>query len=248
MTTENKLMREALEAAKAELMGVLDSCNAERVHHDGDEFHERLNLIEAALTTPAAEVPEAMSDEPALPEPITIEWPSLHSHALGCGVEDRGISDRYEAAEYGWQEGCDRAASCVPDQLFAPDQMRAYARQYAQWLARAAVPSVPEGWKLVPVEPTPKMLVALWDHRDSMAGQSENRIARAGYAALLTAAPQAPADAGVVMDAERLDWLLWRIPGDALRHCVGELSDTSNGAEFRAAIDAAMSAQAGGAA
>lgn len=40
-------------------------------------------------------------------------------------------------------------------------------------------------------------------------------------------------------DAERLDWLLWRLPGDAIRYCVGELSDTSDGDEFRAAIDRA---------
>jgi hypothetical protein len=41
-------------------------------------------------------------------------------------------------------------------------------------------------------------------------------------------------------DSERLDWLLWKLPGDALRYVVGELSDTSSDAEFRAAIDAAM--------
>jgi hypothetical protein len=41
-------------------------------------------------------------------------------------------------------------------------------------------------------------------------------------------------------DAARLDWLLWKLPGDAIRHCVGEISDTSDGAEFRAAIDGAM--------
>lgn len=44
-------------------------------------------------------------------------------------------------------------------------------------------------------------------------------------------------------DAERMDWLLWKLPGDALRHVVFELSDTSSGAEFRAAIDAAMKGQ-----
>lgn len=65
---------------------------------------------------------------PPLPDPIDIDWPELHSQALGCGVEDRNITDRYEAAEYGWQDGVDRAAECVPDQLFDSDQMRAYAR------------------------------------------------------------------------------------------------------------------------
>ena len=47
-------------------------------------------------------------------------------------------------------------------------------------------------YKLVPVEPTPGMLYAMWQHREAMRGQSENKIARASYAELLAAAPQAP--------------------------------------------------------
>ena len=52
-----------------------------------------------------------------------------------------------------------------------------------------------------------------------------------------------PAPAPLSDDTERLEWLLWKLPGDALRYVVGELADTSSGAEFRAAIDAAMAAQ-----
>lgn len=58
-------------------------------------------------------------------------------------------------------------------------------------LAASPQPAAPEGWKLVPIEPTPRMLAAMWDHRDRMAGRSENNIARAGYAAMLAAAPAA---------------------------------------------------------
>jgi hypothetical protein len=60
-----------------------------------------------------------------------------------------------------------------------------------------AAPAVPDGWRLVPVEPTNAMLHALWKHRDAMRGQSENKIARASYSAMLDAAPSAaPAQAG----------------------------------------------------
>jgi hypothetical protein len=45
--------------------------------------------------------------------------------------------------------------------------------------------------------------------------------------------------AGLREDAERLDFLLHKLPGDSLRYVLGELSDTSDEAEFRAAIDAA---------
>lgn len=48
--------------------------------------------------------------------------------------------------------------------------------------------TVPEGFVLVPKEPTPAMLYALWEHRDQMTGQSENKIARKGYASMLAAA------------------------------------------------------------
>lgn len=54
---------------------------------------------------------------------------------------------------------------------------------------RAAQPTEPDGWKLVPIEPTPAMLHALWQHRDAMRGQSENKIARAAYTAMLAATP-----------------------------------------------------------
>ena len=63
----------------------------------------------------------------ALPEPLEIDWPELHSQALGCGVEDRGLHSRYECAEYGWQDGVDKCAERVPEQIFDADQMRAFA-------------------------------------------------------------------------------------------------------------------------
>ena len=54
-----------------------------------------------------------------------------------------------------------------------------------------------------------------------------------------------PAPAPLSDDTKRLNWLLWKLPGDALRYVVGELADTSSGSEFRAAIDAALAAQGG---
>lgn len=71
------------------------------------------------------------------------------------------------------------------------------------------------------------------------------RKTRAGlFTQPLYTAPQ-PAPAPLSDDTERLEWLLWKLPGDALRYVVGELADTSSGSEFRAAIDAARAAQGG---
>jgi hypothetical protein len=41
-------------------------------------------------------------------------------------------------------------------------------------------------------------------------------------------------------DAERLEYLMRHLPGDALRYVAGELADSGDIAEFRAAIDKVM--------
>jgi hypothetical protein len=92
-------------------------------------------LIAAVRSVLAAAKPASVDAQPAsgvgdlppLPAPIEIQWPELHSQALGCGVEDRNLHDRYECAEYGWQDGVDRAASCVPDDIYTSEQMHEYA-------------------------------------------------------------------------------------------------------------------------
>ena len=98
----------------------------------------------------------------------------------------------------------------------------------ALYLAQPA-PSVPDGWK----HDCAGILandVELWV--DSCPHCGKPRPAAAPTPA------EPPAD--VARDAERLDWLLRNLPGDALRYCVGVLSDTSDGKEFREAIDAAI--------
>jgi hypothetical protein len=81
-------------------------------------------LFEDDTAQPAAQQGVAYA---ALPDPLEIDWPELHSQALGCGVEDRNLHNRYECAEYGWQDGVDKCAERVPEQIFDADQMRAFA-------------------------------------------------------------------------------------------------------------------------
>ena len=45
-----------------------------------------------------------------------VDWPELTNtmrQGLGCGVEDRGIHDRYEAAEYGYEDALERCADFI---------------------------------------------------------------------------------------------------------------------------------------
>lgn len=38
----------------------------------------------------------------------------IPDNALGCGVEDHNITERYAAARYGFNVACERALECLP--------------------------------------------------------------------------------------------------------------------------------------
>lgn len=52
-------------------------------------------------------------------EPDEIDWPDYHQQAMGCGLEDRGIRDRYEAMQYGWDQAIEHVAERLPENLYA---------------------------------------------------------------------------------------------------------------------------------
>lgn len=110
-----------------------------------------------------------------LPEPFD-DWPEYYTQAIGCGLEDQGITDRYEAAAYGWQECEQRTheqgpfytdaqlrqgvadALCVAEKETAElrlykHNMGARLKNLNSMLADALAKQVPPGYKLVPVEP-----------------------------------------------------------------------------------------------
>lgn len=78
------------------------SCNS-------DLWHIRPDLCEAAR---AALAGSATPSTPAAIEPFD-DYPEFHQSAMGCGLEDRGITDRYDAMRYGWDEAIDRVAERV---------------------------------------------------------------------------------------------------------------------------------------
>jgi hypothetical protein len=53
--------------------------------------------------------------------------PQYHSEGMGCGLEDRGITDRYDACRYGWDEAMERVyGEVIPntEELSSPPPMR----------------------------------------------------------------------------------------------------------------------------
>lgn len=45
--------------------------------------------------------------------PVEIEYPTYHAQGMGCGLEDRGITDRYEAMAYGFQEAVEQMVAII---------------------------------------------------------------------------------------------------------------------------------------
>lgn len=56
---------------------------------------------------------------PAAPvEWFEMDWPDYHTEAMGCGLEDRNITDRYDAMRYGWDEAIELCAERLPEELY----------------------------------------------------------------------------------------------------------------------------------
>ncbi|HEL4296659.1 TPA: hypothetical protein UM674_000588 [Stenotrophomonas maltophilia] len=51
--------------------------------------------------------------QPAGQEPVEFDYPEFHQEGMGCGLEDRGITDRYEAMRYGFDEALDQMAAII---------------------------------------------------------------------------------------------------------------------------------------
>lgn len=230
-------MRELIAAAK-EVVRISD-----RKHEAWDRLKAAITWNEGALTAPAAEVPEAMGDEPALPEASAWWIPKAEQFAL---------------AQHG-----ERPFAKAWEPLHTADDLRAYAKTYAQWQStrlRAAVPSVPEGWTDADSDAARLALeleCLLMDTKDTAAVSrwwaSANEALEL-HRQRMFAAPPAPEDGReVVRDAERWKFARSLLAVEDIEHAFeglrafGWSTDENECLKADAAIDAAMSAaQAGG--
>ena len=79
----------------------------------------------SGINMAATSIDELFDAAPSLPaagsaveevEVVGLNWPEYHYQGMGCGLEDRGITDRYEAMQYGWDCAIERCAEIVPDE------------------------------------------------------------------------------------------------------------------------------------
>lgn len=109
----------------------------------------RESIAAAVIATHAAKVLEDV-------EPFMFEEYPYNSHAMGCGLEDRDITDRYEAMAYGWDRAMERAAEAIPDDLY-PAHTVAALKSRADALAPKA------GFVMVPRDGVEQIADALAD-------------------------------------------------------------------------------------
>jgi hypothetical protein len=103
MTTDTALLQQALEA--------LENCYniADWPGYGDNEQSRAIDAIKARLAQPEQ-------------EPFEIEWPEYHDMGMGCGLEDRNITDRYDAMRYGWDEAIEAVAQSLPEKLYTHSQ------------------------------------------------------------------------------------------------------------------------------
>lgn len=63
---------------------------------------------------------EMIKAAPPYPEATFDDYPEFNSVAMGCGLEDAGHTDRYEAMRYGWYQAIEMLGGRIDNFLAAP--------------------------------------------------------------------------------------------------------------------------------
>lgn len=120
------------------------------------------------------------------PAQAPVAWKTTHPAVCVPITEDREIAEQWRAHGYQVIEFFDRPVPAMAAEAVA----------------------IPAGWKFVPVDPTPEILMAIWQNE---------RDARRAWERALAAAPQpAQADARVGLTVEQREAVEWVI--DLLKH------------------------------
>lgn len=187
MTTENQLLREALQKYIA-------WCDAES-NHAGTTFYERVdmcrdaeNAARAALSKPS----EALSQRGETCASASVA-------GLKVVIDETMRPDEMKLAQPATQcpltecQGRPRCERCIAMDAKAtqPSPATERAGLVALHTMREAqqAAAVPAGWKLVPVEPTQEMLSKSWL---AVGGALDRENQRAFYSTMLSSAPAAP--------------------------------------------------------
>ncbi|MGH8422029.1 MAG: Lar family restriction alleviation protein [Pseudomonas fluorescens] len=88
-------------------------CVADYVDRDNKE----IPIVECSQCSAWVKPDDWQSRAPVLrqgeAQPVDFDYPEYREQGMGCGLEDRGITDRYEACRYGFDEALDQFAQMI---------------------------------------------------------------------------------------------------------------------------------------
>ena len=91
---------------------ILLATDDEVAHSAASTLSGRATIRDAAAIIAASQPQAAQAVATVAVPDDEPEWPDYHEQGMGCGLEDRGITDRYDACRHGWVDGveaCQRA-------------------------------------------------------------------------------------------------------------------------------------------
>jgi len=112
----------------------ISDINEAETYCDEGEFPEPLysattvSALQARIATQAEHQAKALEGVQA----FEFDPPPYNSAAMGCGLEDRGATDIYDAMYYGWHEAMDRAYESIPDDLVSASAVSALQARIAE--------------------------------------------------------------------------------------------------------------------
>lgn len=118
--TATEIVGEEGAQAIAEMLTL--TADSESLTAEAAEAAARITELEAALAASQEEVKRLREAIAGALESLDGE-PEYHDQGMGCGLEDRGITDRYEAMYHGWEKAMERVYG--ENVAWAKDQLSA---------------------------------------------------------------------------------------------------------------------------
>ena len=125
--------------------------------HDRDEFRRVMNGFAEKMAELEGQ------------KPVQLDEPDYHWEAMGCGLEDRNITDRYEAMKHGWDCAMDRMFEQISEPLYARPVPAEPVNARLLTAARAVVAR----WETLLWKDAPATVGFIYELRDAIAACAE---------------------------------------------------------------------------
>ena len=118
---ECEVLRQCVAELERERDRLSELCD--KWHSECDDMREANNHLANVADALKQQRDELLKE---VGEPVVISEPNYHHEAMGCGLEDRNITDRYEAMQHGWDCAISRMLEQIPEgDLYTSDQLAA---------------------------------------------------------------------------------------------------------------------------